>query len=110
MSRDHQSHVMSKHSRRLTDSTSLAVRENLRYQNPTLPSPARSQTIVNICITALGYFNSRNTGVLMDFDALDNLDFGAAEEAIEELKKKQDEEAIVPGAGDNDCSSGACAI
>ena len=54
--------------------------------------------------------NNRNTGVLMDFDALDNLDFGAAEEAIEELKKKQDEEAIVPGAGDNDCSSGACAI
>ncbi|QEG07837.1 hypothetical protein Mangalitsa_035 [Escherichia phage Mangalitsa] len=34
MSRDHQSHVMSKHSRRLTDSTSLAVWENLRYQNP----------------------------------------------------------------------------
>ncbi|WMM91873.1 hypothetical protein [Escherichia phage Ecp_YSF] len=27
---------MSKHSRRLTDSTSLAVRENLRYQNPPL--------------------------------------------------------------------------
>ena len=52
----------------------------------------------------------RNTGVPLDFDALDNLDFGAAEEAIEELKKKQDEEAIVPGAGDNDCSSGACAI
>lgn len=46
----------------------------------------------------------------MDIDALDNLDFGAAEEAIEELKKKQDEEAIVPGEGDNDCSSGACAI